>query len=148
MSAAEPASGNESQKDAHKMERDGRQVRRFVLTASFSNWTDTYLCHRTVSAIPVIAGSWYKPEAVEVSKRNVPLSLHPAALGVSAVNDQILFFRSDRLLEQVSIALVGKYTKLSDSYTSVIKALEHSALAINHKLEVKVCKPVFFFVFF
>lgn len=45
--------------------------------------------------------------------------------------------RSDRLLERVSIALVGKYTKLSDSYTSVIKALEHSALAINHKLEVK-----------
>uniref|UniRef100_A0A665T3I8 CTP synthase n=1 Tax=Echeneis naucrates TaxID=173247 RepID=A0A665T3I8_ECHNA len=37
----------------------------------------------------------------------------------------------------VSIALVGKYTKLSDSYTSVIKALQHSALAINHKLEVK-----------
>ncbi|XP_072316037.1 CTP synthase 1b [Eucyclogobius newberryi] len=45
--------------------------------------------------------------------------------------------RSDRLLECVSIALVGKYTKLADSYTSVIKALEHSALAINHKLEVK-----------
>ncbi|KAJ3598545.1 hypothetical protein NHX12_002054 [Muraenolepis orangiensis] len=45
--------------------------------------------------------------------------------------------RSDRLLEPVSIALVGKYTKLSDSYASVIKALEHSALAINHKLEVK-----------
>ncbi|XP_058504344.1 CTP synthase 1-like [Solea solea] len=45
--------------------------------------------------------------------------------------------RSDRLLEKVSIALVGKYTKLSDSYTSVIKALEHSALAINHKLDVK-----------
>uniref|UniRef100_A0A8D0A3L3 CTP synthase n=1 Tax=Sander lucioperca TaxID=283035 RepID=A0A8D0A3L3_SANLU len=45
--------------------------------------------------------------------------------------------RSARLLEHVSIALVGKYTKLSDSYTSVIKALEHSALAVNHKLEVK-----------
>lgn len=38
----------------------------------------------------------------------------------------------------MTIALVGKYTKLADSYTSVIKALEHSALAINHKLEVKV----------
>lgn len=48
------------------------------------------------------------------------------------------FFSSDRLLERVSIALVGKYTKLADAYTSVIKALEHSALAINHKLEVKV----------
>lgn len=46
--------------------------------------------------------------------------------------------RSDRLLEQCSIALVGKYTKFSDSYASVIKALEHSALAISHKLEVKV----------
>lgn len=45
--------------------------------------------------------------------------------------------RSDRVLERVSIALVGKYTKLSDAYTSVIKALEHSALAINYKLEVK-----------
>ncbi|KAG9332048.1 hypothetical protein JZ751_016181 [Albula glossodonta] len=45
--------------------------------------------------------------------------------------------RSDRLLEHCSIALVGKYTKFSDSYASVIKALEHSALAINHKLEVK-----------
>uniref|UniRef100_A0A8C9TIR5 CTP synthase n=1 Tax=Scleropages formosus TaxID=113540 RepID=A0A8C9TIR5_SCLFO len=45
--------------------------------------------------------------------------------------------RSDRLLEHCSIALVGKYTKFSDSYASVIKALEHSALAINHKLAVK-----------
>ncbi|KAG7266740.1 hypothetical protein CRUP_022147 [Coryphaenoides rupestris] len=44
---------------------------------------------------------------------------------------------SDRLLEQCSIALVGKYTKFSDSYASVIKALEHSALAISHKLDVK-----------
>ncbi len=49
-----------------------------------------------------------------------------------------LYGRSDRLLEQCSIALVGKYTKFSDSYASVIKALEHSALAISHKLEVKV----------
>lgn len=46
--------------------------------------------------------------------------------------------RYDRLLETCSIALVGKYTKFSDSYASVIKALEHSALAINHKLDIKV----------
>lgn len=52
-----------------------------------------------------------------------------------------LWDRSDRLLEQCSIALVGKYTKFSDSYASVIKALEHSALAISHKLEVKVRAP-------
>lgn len=46
--------------------------------------------------------------------------------------------RTDRLPECTSIALVGKYTKFSDSYASVIKALEHSALAINYKLELKV----------
>lgn len=49
-----------------------------------------------------------------------------------------MFCRYDRLLETCSIALVGKYTKFSDSYASVIKALEHSALAINHKLDIKV----------
>lgn len=55
------------------------------------------------------------------------------------MSDLCCLHRSDRLLEQCSIALVGKYTKFSDSYASVIKALEHSALAISHKLEVKVC---------
>ncbi|KAE8621976.1 hypothetical protein XENTR_v10005053 [Xenopus tropicalis] len=44
--------------------------------------------------------------------------------------------RYERLLKTCSIALVGKYTKLSDCYTSVFKALEHSALAINHKLNL------------
>ncbi|XP_049622753.1 CTP synthase 2 isoform X2 [Suncus etruscus] len=34
------------------------------------------------------------------------------------------------------IALVGKYTKLRDCYTSVFKALEHSALTINYKLNL------------
>uniref|UniRef100_A0A8C3BLL4 CTP synthase n=1 Tax=Cairina moschata TaxID=8855 RepID=A0A8C3BLL4_CAIMO len=42
----------------------------------------------------------------------------------------------ERLLKVCSIALVGKYTKLSDCYASVFKALEHSALAINHKLDL------------
>ncbi|XP_007668627.1 CTP synthase 2 isoform X2 [Ornithorhynchus anatinus] len=44
--------------------------------------------------------------------------------------------RYERLQKSCSIALVGKYTKLSDCYASVFKALEHSALAINHKLEL------------
>uniref|UniRef100_A0A8D0HNR3 CTP synthase n=1 Tax=Sphenodon punctatus TaxID=8508 RepID=A0A8D0HNR3_SPHPU len=44
--------------------------------------------------------------------------------------------RYERLLKTCSVALVGKYTKLSDCYTSVFKALEHSALAINNKLNL------------
>ncbi|XP_053166825.1 CTP synthase 2 isoform X2 [Hemicordylus capensis] len=44
--------------------------------------------------------------------------------------------RYERMLKTCSVALVGKYTKLSDCYTSVFKALEHSALAINHRLDL------------
>ncbi|GAO50845.1 CTP synthase [Saitoella complicata NRRL Y-17804] len=42
----------------------------------------------------------------------------------------------DRLFETVTIALVGKYIDLHDSYTSVVKSLEHAALRCNRKLEI------------
>ncbi|KAH9923309.1 CTP synthase [Amylocystis lapponica] len=52
--------------------------------------------------------------------------------------------RQERLLDDVSIVLVGKYTDLQDSYMSVIKALEHSAFRCNRKLILKVsCPPAF-----
>ena len=37
---------------------------------------------------------------------------------------------------EVNIALVGKYTQLSDAYASVIKALEHATLACNRRLRL------------
>ncbi|KAF9135306.1 CTP synthase ura7 [Mortierella sp. 14UC] len=39
--------------------------------------------------------------------------------------------------DAVSIALVGKYTYLQDSYASVVKALEHATLALHKKLIIK-----------
>eukprot|EP00727_Mastigamoeba_balamuthi_P007123 m51a1_g3030 putative ctp synthase (568) ;mRNA; r:902024-904235 len=36
----------------------------------------------------------------------------------------------------VRIALVGKYTDLSDAYISVLKALRHASVAVNHKLDL------------
>lgn len=36
--------------------------------------------------------------------------------------------------KSVTIALVGKYTSFADSYMSVIKSLEHSAMACKRKL--------------
>ncbi|KAK9458758.1 CTP synthase N-terminus-domain-containing protein [Lipomyces oligophaga] len=42
----------------------------------------------------------------------------------------------DRMFDSVSIALVGKYTHLKDSYISVIKSLEHSALRCHVKLTI------------
>ncbi|KAI9478601.1 MAG: CTP synthase [Benjaminiella poitrasii] len=41
------------------------------------------------------------------------------------------------LHETVSIAIVGKYTNLHDSYISVYKALEHASLAQGRKIEIK-----------
>lgn len=42
----------------------------------------------------------------------------------------------DRTFDTVSIALVGKYTNLHDSYLSVIKSLEHSAMHCRRKLNL------------
>ncbi len=39
-------------------------------------------------------------------------------------------------MQEVHIALVGKYTKLEDAYASVIKALNHAALGANYKLRL------------
>lgn len=47
-----------------------------------------------------------------------------------------LTMQQDRLYETVNIALVGKYTALHDSYLSVIKALEHSAMRCGKKLNL------------
>ncbi|KAF7824435.1 CTP synthase-like [Senna tora] len=43
---------------------------------------------------------------------------------------------TDKLHETVRIAMVGKYTGLSDAYLSVIKALLHASVARNRKLIV------------
>lgn len=42
----------------------------------------------------------------------------------------------DGLSNALSIAMVGKYTGLSDAYLSVLKALQHACLAANRKLDV------------
>ncbi|KPM11660.1 CTP synthase 1-like protein [Sarcoptes scabiei] len=49
---------------------------------------------------------------------------------------RLLADKHDSLTKQVTIALVGKYTKLEDSYASVIKALNHASLAINRRLKI------------
>ena len=49
---------------------------------------------------------------------------------------QSLIKGQERFFETVSIALVGKYVSLHDSYLSVIKSLEHSAMRCNRKLNL------------
>ena len=38
----------------------------------------------------------------------------------------------------MSIAFVGKYTDMQDSYMSVVKSLEHSAFRCTRKLKIQV----------
>lgn len=48
-----------------------------------------------------------------------------------------LAFRVDNTRGEVKISLVGKYTKLEDSYASVSKSLQHAAIAAGFKLSLK-----------
>lgn len=49
---------------------------------------------------------------------------------------QGLALSQDHVFETVTIALVGKYTSLHDSYMSVSKALEHAAMHCRRKLQL------------
>jgi hypothetical protein len=44
--------------------------------------------------------------------------------------------RLETITEECHIALVGKYTGLSDSYLSILKALQHAAIAAHRKLVI------------
>lgn len=50
--------------------------------------------------------------------------------------------RVDNLRKEVNIALVGKYTKLEDSYASVTKALQHACIASGSKLNLTYIEAV------
>lgn len=49
---------------------------------------------------------------------------------------KVLARKMDELTNEVTIALVGKYTKLEDAYASVVKALQHASLHQNLKLNL------------
>lgn len=51
-----------------------------------------------------------------------------------AVSAQFCTCRAPQVLK---IAMVGKYTGLSDAYLSVIKALQHACLAVSRKLQIE-----------
>lgn len=46
-------------------------------------------------------------------------------------------FRFDHLSGEVSVALVGKYTMLHDSYLSISKAVNHASMACNRKVCIR-----------
>ncbi|MEL0312612.1 MAG: CTP synthase (glutamine hydrolyzing) [Candidatus Poseidoniales archaeon] len=92
-----------------------------------------------------------KPEAV-MSTHDVPNIYHvPLMLQEQGLCDilgvdcsatgmldgwRAMAYHLDTLTEEVHIAMVGKYTDLSDAYLSVIKSLQHAAMAVDRKLVI------------
>ena len=99
-----------------------------------------------------LAAFCHVPEEAVISTHDVPNIYHVplmleaqglcATLGLKVQPNGLLddwrrmAHHLDTLEENVSIAMVGKYTDLSDAYLSVIKALQHAAMAANRKLTI------------
>jgi len=63
--------------------------------------------------------------------------IHSTAMPVDSIPHwDMLATKVQRLTEVVNIAMVGKYTGLTDSYLSVIKALQAAALHSDRKLQI------------
>ena len=77
---------------------------------------------------------------------HVPLMLHEQGLcDILKVDSnatdvlrqwRVMAHHLDTLSEEIHIAMVGKYTNLSDAYLSVIKSLQHAAMAVDRKLVI------------
>ena len=99
-----------------------------------------------------LAAFCHVPEEAVISTHDVPNIYHVplmleaqglcATLGVEVQPNGMLdtwremAHHLDTLEDEVVIAMVGKYTGLSDAYLSVIKALQHAAMAANRKLRI------------
>jgi CTP synthase len=99
-----------------------------------------------------LAAFCHVPEAAVISTHDVPNIYHVplmleaqglcATLGLKVQPNGLLddwrrmAHHLDALEENVTIAMVGKYTDLSDAYLSVIKALQHAAMAADRKLTI------------
>lgn len=99
-----------------------------------------------------LAAFCHVPEEAVISTHDVPNIYHVplmleaqglcATLGLRVQPNGLLddwrrmAHHLDALEENVTIAMVGKYTDLSDAYLSVIKALQHAAMAADRKLTI------------
>lgn len=106
-------------------------------------------CHvgpEQVWAVHDVASTYHVPLLLEDQKlvKSLTKRLNLGEISVSTAQKQRgvrlwnkwqkLTVAHDRLFDKVTIVLVGKYTKVQDSYISVVKSLEHAALACNRKL--------------
>lgn len=102
------------------------------------------ICTHDVPSIYQVPGSLMEQGLVEYFRRRLNMSIpapclspSPSAGGKNLLNKwRRLAEKYDNVNKEVTIALVGKYTKLEDAYASVVKSLKHSCLHLNHRLKL------------
>ncbi|XP_055905328.1 CTP synthase [Eupeodes corollae] len=74
---------------------------------------------------------------VEFLKERLKLNINPSKREKCLQQWKDLARRSENLHKDVTIAVVGKYTRLEDSYASVSKSLQHASLAAGFRLNLR-----------
>lgn len=96
-----------------------------------------------VICIPDLSSIYHVPLEMEANgvltflKERLHLDIPLARTKQSMSRWRELANRVNNTRGEVKISLVGKYTKLEDSYASVSKSLQHAAIAAGYKLNLK-----------
>ncbi|GAB4823125.1 hypothetical protein N2152v2_010171 [Parachlorella kessleri] len=100
-------------------------------------------CHVPVNQVLTmhdVSNIWRVPLMMQAQGAHLTISNILGLKGAEKINlshwKAGLADKWDNLRQLVKIAMVGKYTDLSDAYLSVIKALQHACLAANRKLQI------------
>ena len=88
-----------------------------------------------------VTNIWQVPIMMLDQKAHITICNCLGLTGYSSINmvqwKTKLADRWEMLTEEITIAVIGKYTHLSDAYLSIIKALQHACLAMRRKLVIK-----------
>uniref|UniRef100_A0A1I8PH14 CTP synthase n=1 Tax=Stomoxys calcitrans TaxID=35570 RepID=A0A1I8PH14_STOCA len=97
---------------------------------------DQVICIHDLSSIYHVPLLMEQNGVIEFLNERLQLHIQPSKREKCLQKWKDLARRSETLRKTVNIALVGKYTKFKDSYASVIKALQHAALAVGYNLNL------------
>ncbi|XP_017472689.1 PREDICTED: CTP synthase [Rhagoletis zephyria] len=98
---------------------------------------DQVICIHDLSSIYHVPLLMEQNGVIEFLNERLQLNIEAAKREKCLQQWKDLARRSETLREEVNIAIVGKYTRLEDSYASVVKALQHASLAAGFKLNLK-----------
>uniref|UniRef100_A0A182P827 CTP synthase n=1 Tax=Anopheles epiroticus TaxID=199890 RepID=A0A182P827_9DIPT len=97
---------------------------------------DQVICIHDLSSIYHVPLLMEQAGVVDILKERLKLNL-PTPRPLNFMQSwRDLAERVDNVYKKVNIALVGKYTRLQDSYASVMKSLLHASIAAGYKLNL------------